>query len=85
MSSNIGQELLRIKAKLEKDRRAKLELQGELKSKIRQLKNDFGVSTLEKAEELQGVLDEQIKELEKQIETLIGEIREVMEGSRDEE
>lgn len=85
MSSNIGQELLRIKAKLERDRATKLELQGELKSKIRQLKNDFGVSTSEEAEGLQSSLNEQIKDLEKQIETLIGKIREAMEGSGDAE
>ena len=80
MSSDIGQELLRIKAKLERDRRTKLELQGELKSKIRQLKKEFDISTLEEVEELQNILDGWVTDLEKQIETLVGEIREVMEG-----
>jgi len=44
------------------------------------LKKEFDISTLEEVEELQNILDGWVTDLEKQIETLVGEIREVMEG-----
>lgn len=85
MSNNIGQELLRIKTKLEKEKNAKLELQGELKSVMKQLKDDFGISNIAQAEELLATLEKEIQDAEEQLQKQINRIRQLMEGSGNDE
>lgn len=84
MGMDIGQELLRMKSRLEKDKNTRLELQGELKSVMKQLQEDFGVSSLEEAEEMQSTMQEEIITIEKQIQEQLQEIRDLMEGEDEE-
>ncbi len=82
MASNgkdqLGRKLLQIKEELEKKKSQRSELQGELKSLMKQLK-EFGVDTIEQAYKIQEKQSAELKKLEQSIQEGIEEIEQLME------
>jgi predicted transcriptional regulator len=82
MSSNgkdkLGRKLLQIKEELEKKKSQRSELQGELKSLMKQLK-EFGADTIEQAYKIQEKQSTELKKLELSIQEGIEEIEQLME------
>ena len=77
-SDNLGQRLLRLKEKLEKQKEQRSQLQGELRSLMKQLKDEFDVDTLQGAEALLEEQTEALDELEQELETKIKGLEEEM-------
>jgi predicted transcriptional regulator len=77
-SDNLGQRLLELKEKLETQKEQRSQLQGELRSLMKQLKDEFDVDTLEGAEALLEEQTEALNELEQELETKIKELEEEM-------
>jgi predicted nucleic acid-binding Zn-ribbon protein len=78
-ADKLGRKLLKIKEELEEKKAKRLELQGELKSLINQLK-ELGVNSLEEAEEMIHQTEKDLEKMRESIEEQIGEIEELMEG-----
>lgn len=72
-SIDISEQLLRLKQNLEKERTRQSELQGEYKSALRQLSEEFGVSSIEQAEE-------KLQEIQKELDELDSTIQERLQG-----
>ena len=61
---DIIEELKIKKKKIEELKQTNLRLEGELKQQLKRLKDDFGVDSIEKAEELLSQYEEEQKEIE---------------------
>ena len=80
MSTNeeLGQRLLKLKGTIEKKKSERSELQGEAKSLTKQLKDEFGVATVEEAKKLQEKKEAERAELQGDISATITEIEGLM-------
>ncbi len=76
---DLGEKFLALKRKLEKQKEQRAELQGELKSLMSQLEQEFGVKTIPQAEKKAEKIGEELKKLEQTISGQIKEIEEMME------
>jgi len=73
-----------IKEELEEKKAKRLELQGELKSLMNQLK-ELGVNSLEEAEEMIHQMEKELEEIRESIEEQIEQIEELMEGGEEDD
>lgn len=78
-ADKLGRKLLKIKEELEEKKAKRLELQGELKSLMNQLK-ELGVNSLEEAEEMIHQMEKDLEKMRESIEEEIKEIEGLMEG-----
>ncbi len=78
-SAIIGQKLLNLKNRLEEEKGARAELQGELNSIMKQLKDDFEADSLEAAEEMIIQDSAELDRMEEEIEQELAEIERLME------
>jgi predicted transcriptional regulator len=82
MASNgkdqLGRRLLQIKEELEKKKSQRSESQGELKSLMRRLKEEFGVDTMEQAYRIQEKRAAELEELEQSTQEKIQELEQLM-------
>ena len=78
-ADKLGRKLLKIKEELEEKKAKRLELQGELKSLMNQLK-ELGVNSLEEAEEMINQMEKDLEKMKESIEEEIKEIERLMEG-----
>ena len=83
-ADKLGRKLLKIKEELEEKKAKRLELQGELKSLMNQLK-ELGVNSLEEAEEMIHQMEKELEEIRESIEEEIKEIEELMEGGEEDD
>ncbi len=83
-TDKLGRKLLKIKEELEEKKAKRLELQGELKSLMNQLK-ELGVSSLEEAEEMIHQIEKELEEIRESIEEEIKEIEGLMEGGEEDD
>ncbi len=83
-ADRLGRKLLKIKEELEEKKAKRLELQGELKSLMNQLK-EFGVNSLEEAEEMIHQMEKELEEIRESIEEEIKEIEGLMEGGEEDD
>ena len=81
-ADRLGRRLLKIKEELEEKKAKRLELQGELKSLMNQLK-ELGVDSLEEAEEMINQIEKELEEIRESIEEEIKEIEGLMEGGEE--
>ena len=63
----LAQRLMDLKERIEKERRRRDEIQGELKSVLKQLKQNYSVETLEEAQELLEDMDARLQSIEADI------------------
>jgi len=75
---NLARRLLSMKEQLQDKQKHVTELQGALKSVMRQLKEEFGVKTLEDAETLLQKSDAELKSLEAEFEQQVEKIEGLM-------
>ena len=78
-ADRLGRRLLKIKEELEEKKAKRLELQGELKSIMNQLK-ELGVNSLEEAEEMIHQMEKDLEKMRESIEEEIKEIEGLMDG-----
>ena len=78
----LGRKLLKIKEELEEKKAKRLELQGELKSLMNQLK-ELGVNSLEEAEEMIHQMEKDLEKMRESIDEEIKEIEGLMEGEEE--
>ena len=83
-ADKLGRKLLKIKEELEEKKAKRLELQGELKSLMNQLK-ELGVNSLEEAEEMIHQMEKDLEKMRESIEEEIKEIEGLMEGGENED
>ena len=83
-ADKLGRKLLKIKEELEEKKAKRLELQGELKSLMNQLK-ELGVNSLEEAEEMIHQIEKDLEKMRESIEEEIKEIEGLMEGGEDDD
>ena len=83
-ADRLGRKLLKIKEELEEKKVKRLELQGELKSLMNQLK-ELGVNSLEEAEEMIHQMEKELGEIKESIEEQIEQIEGLMEGREEDE
>ncbi|MFA5526939.1 MAG: hypothetical protein WC992_08950 [Acholeplasmataceae bacterium] len=69
----LAQRLMDLKERIEKERRRRDEIQGELKSVLKQLKQNYSVETLEEAQELLEDMDARLQSIEADIREKIGQ------------
>lgn len=70
------QELIDLKKKISESELERARLEGNLENLKEQMVKDFGVSTIEEAEEKLKALDSEIERKEKEIETKMADLRE---------
>lgn len=75
-TEDLGERLLKIKRKLEKEKERKSQLQGELKSIMRQLEDEFKVSSIEQAEELLAEYKEKLQKMKDSLHRKIEQLEE---------
>jgi len=75
----LARRLLQIKEKLEQEKARRAELQGELKSLLHQLESEFGVSSLEEAEQLLEQDQKALQEMEEKLRRQVAQLEEQME------
>ena len=83
-ADRLGRKLLKIKEELEEKKAKRLELQGELKSLMNQLK-ELGVNSLEEAEEMIHRMEKELGEIRESIEEQIEQIEALMEGGEEDD
>ena len=83
-ADKLGRKLLKIKEELEEKKAKRLELQGELKSLMNQLK-ELGVNSLEEAEEMIHQMEKDLEKMRESIEEEIKEIEGLMEGGEEDD
>ncbi len=81
-TDKLGRKLLKIKEELEEKKAKRLELQGELKSLMNQLK-ELGVNSLEEAEEMTYQMEKDLEKMRESIEEQIEQIERLMEGGEE--
>ena len=81
--NDIAQKLLMMKKKLEEKKSKRSELQGELKSIQKQLKEEFHVECLEDAETLIEEEEKKLHKMEKEIQEGLQELEILMEGEEE--
>ena len=77
--NDLGQRLLEIKRALEEKKSKRSELQGEHKGVMKQLKQEFGVDSLEDAERRIREEEQELQKMEEEIRAQIYEVEELME------
>lgn len=75
-TDDLGERLLKIKRKLEKEKERKSQLQGELKSIMGQLEDEFKVSSIEQAEELLAEYKEKLQKMKDSLHRKIEQLEE---------
>lgn len=75
-TDDLGERLLKIKRKLEKEKERKSQLQGELKSIMGQLEDEFKVSSIEQAEELLAEYKEKLQKMKASLHRKIEQLEE---------
>ena len=80
----LGRKLLKIKEELEEKKAKRLELQGELKSLMNQLK-ELDVNSLEEAEEMMHQMETELEEIRESIEEQIEQIEGLMEEGEEDD
>ena len=83
-ADRLGRKLLRINEELEEKKAKRLELQGELKSLMNQLK-ELGVNSLEEAEEMIHQMEKDLVKMRESIEEQIEQIEGLMEGEEEDD
>ena len=83
-ADKLGRKLLKIKEELEEKKAKRLELQGELKSLMNQLR-ELGVNSLEEAEEMIHRMEKELGEIRESIEEQIEQIEALMEGGEEDD
>jgi len=81
-ADKLGRKLLKIKEELEEKKAKRLELQGELKSLMNQLK-ELELNSLEEAEEMIHQMEKDLEKMRESIEEEIKEIEGLMEGGEE--
>jgi len=79
-NSKIGQRLLQLKKQIEDEKAKQSELKGELKSIMKQLKDEFNVQSLDEAAELLESMQEDLEKYEKTIQEKLEKAKELFEG-----
>jgi uncharacterized protein YicC (UPF0701 family) len=74
----LAQRLMDLKEHVEKERRHRDELQGELKSVLKQLKQNYSVETLEEAQELLEDMDSRLQSIEADVQEKIEKAEELL-------
>ncbi len=77
-NEELGGRLLKLKGAIEKKKSERSELQGELKSITKQLKDEFGITTVEEAKKLQEKKEAERSELQDNIAAEIAGIEKLM-------
>ena len=75
---DLGRKLLDIKERLDEEKERRSELQGELRSVMKQLKDEFGVDSLEAAEEMAVTEEEALQKLDQSLQEQVRELEEAM-------
>ncbi len=83
-ADRLGRKLLKIKEELEQKKAKRLELQGELKSLMNQLK-ELGVNSLEEAEEMIHQMEKDLEKMRESIEEQIEQIEGLMDGGEEDD
>jgi len=83
MKQDIVKRLADLKAQIEREKAARAELQGELKTLMKQLKEDFGISSLSDADKKIAILERDIDVMEAELEKKVREIERIMESVGD--
>ena len=81
-ADRLGRRLLKIKEELEEKKAKRLELQGEVKSLMNQLK-ELGVNSLEEAEEMIHQMEKDLEKMRESIDEQIEQIEGLMEGGEE--
>jgi len=79
-NSKIGQRLLQLKKQIEDEKAKQSELKGELKSIMKQLKDEFDVPSLDEAAELLESMQEDLEKYKETIQEKLGKAKELFEG-----
>lgn len=79
-SSKIGQRLLQLKKQIEDEKAKQSELKGELKSIMKQLKDEFNVQSLDEAAELLESMQEDLEKHRETIQEKLEKAKELFEG-----
>lgn len=79
---DVGRQLLELKERLERQNSKRSELQGELKSSMKQLKQNHGVDTLEQAEALYEKSEKELGGINEDLQAKINEVREALEDDQ---
>ncbi len=79
---DLGQRLLRMKNELEDKKSELLQLQGELKSLMEQLEQEYGIDSLEQAEERIQKEEMELEQAKERILEKIGRVEKIIEDSR---
>lgn len=74
----LAQRLMDLKERIEKERRRRDEIQGELKSVLKQLKQNYSVETLEEAQELLEDMDSRLQSIEADVQEKIEKAEELL-------
>jgi len=77
-NEELGGRLLKLKGIIENKKSERSELQGELKSITKQLKDEFGITTVEEAKQLQEEKEAERSELQDNIAAEIAGIEKLM-------
>lgn len=80
---NLGRKLLKMKEELEGQKSRRSELQGELKSLMKQLKQEFKIDSVEQAEKQIEKEEKELSKMEGSIIEQIEEIENLMEGKEE--
>ena len=79
---DVGRQLLELKERLERQNSKRSELQGELKSSMKQLKQNHGIDTLEQAEALYDKSEKEFGGINEDLQAKVNEIREALEDDQ---
>lgn len=82
-SGDVSRRLLEIKGQLEEQRERRAQLQGELAAVLRSLKQDFGVDSIEAAEDRLESDRQALQRLEAELTEQIEVLEEVMDDATD--
>ncbi len=69
----LAQKLLDLKERIEKEKSRRAELQGEIKSLYKQLKQDYSVESVEEAQDMLDEMETRLETIEEDIRTKIQE------------
>lgn len=69
----LAQKLLDLKERIEKEKSRRAELQGEIKSLYKQLKQDYSVESVEEAQDMLDEMETRLETIEEDVRTKIQE------------
>ena len=79
MAEDIGKRLLQIKKQIDDSKIEKAQIEGAIDQNLKRLKDEFGVSTLERAKKKLDKLAEEEKELQKKLDKAVDKLEESYE------